>query len=298
MKTRKVLPGLLFAGAFAFMLTLSCSKDDGGRMSDDDLALAQDEAYADALYEEVDNMVISEITSLDDNQYVDDGTKSSSGGVCRTITVDHPDTTWFPKVITINYGEGCTVVFNDDTRTRKGQIIITITDRWYKPGAQHIVTFQDFYINDIKIEGTRTITNMGLNDKMHLELGIKLEQGKVIFSDTAWMTREAEHVREWIYHLYSPNDTVMVTGTASGINVKGETYERLITEPLVIVHCPDYHWRWVIVDGTIQIMNSVRGTSTIEYSGSGCEGTIVVSKDGDHHNYQFQFSHHHHRGGY
>ncbi len=294
MKTRRLLPGLLLAGIFMFWVPFSCSKDDGSKMSEDDLALAQDEAYADALFEEVDNTVLSEITLLDNNLYVDGGTKSTLCDVCRTITVDHPDTTRFPKVITIDYGEGCMMVFNDDTITLKGQIIITITDRWYKPGAQHIVTFQDFYINDVKIEGTRTITNMGLNDKMHLELGIKLEQGKIIFNDTAWMTREAEHVREWIIHLNPLKDSVLVTGVASGINVLGESYERLITEPLVLVHCPDYDWRWVIVDGTIQITNSERGTSTIEYSGSECDGKIEVSKDGDHHNYQFQFRYHNH----
>jgi hypothetical protein len=289
---------MILAGAIAILIPFSCSKDSGGKMSDEDLALAQDEAYADALFDEVDNMVISEITTLDDNRYIDGGTKAASNEVCRTITVDHPDTTWFPKVITIDYGDGCTVIFNNDTITRKGKIIITLTDRWFKPGAEHIVTFMDFSINDIKVEGTRTITNMGLNDKMHLELGIKLEQGKISFSDTAWITRESDHVREWILHLNPMYDTVLVTGTASGINILGETYERLITEPLVLVHCLDYHWRWVIIDGTLQITNSERGTSTIEYSGSDCEETITVNKDGDSQNYHFRFRHHHRWGGH
>jgi hypothetical protein len=297
MKTKRSIPGFLLVAAFAVLLIPSCSKDDAGNMSDADLALAQDEAYADALYEEVDNMVITEISALDGNQYIDGGTKSTSDDICRTITVDHPDTTWFPKIVTVDYGDGCTMVFNDDTITRKGKIIITLTDRWFKPGAEHIVTFSDFYINGIKIEGIRTITNMGLNEDLHLQMGIKLEQGKIIFNDTAWMTREADHVREWILHLNPQNDTVLITGTASGINIKGETYERLITEPLVMVHCTDYHWRWVIVDGTIQITTGESAITTLDYSSSGCDGTVVVNKNGVHHNYRFKFRHHNHWGG-
>jgi hypothetical protein len=297
MKTKRLIPGFVLTAAVILLLIPACSKDDAGNMSGDELALAQDEAYADALYEEVDNMVITEITTLDDNHYMGDGMKSTADDVCRTITVDHPDSTFFPKTVTIDYGDGCTMVFNDDTITRKGKIIVTITDRWFVPGAEHIVTFRDFYINEVKIEGTRTITNMGLNENLHLELGIKLEQGKIIFNDTAWLTREAEHVREWIFHLKPQNDTVLITGIASGINIKGKTYERLITDPLVLVHCQDYHWRWVIVDGTIQITNGENEITTIEYSTTGCESSIEVNKNGDHHNYQFRFRHHNHWGG-
>lgn len=287
------------ATAVAMFFTFSCSKNDGS-ISDSDLALAQDDAYAEALYNEVDNAVTTNLTTLDANHYSPAAMKSTSddGEGCATITVDHPDSTSFPKVITIDYGTGCTVVFKDDTITRKGKIIVTLTDRWWAEGAQHIVTFNDFYINDVKIEGTRTITNLGLNDMNHLELGIVLENGKITFNDTAWMTREANHVKEWIRSYNPHNDTIIITGTANGINVRGETYERLITEPLVLVHCTDYHWRWGIVGGIIQITNSASGVTTIDYSGSACEENLVISKNGFHHNYQFFFRKHNHRKGH
>jgi hypothetical protein len=299
MKTTKVFLGSMVSAIAVLLMVTSCSKDDSGSISSNDIVMAQDEAYADALYEEVDNMVVSNITSLDVNHFSVMGLKSTTddGEDCVSITVDHPDSTSFPKVITLDYGTGCTKVFRDDTITWKGQIIITLTDRWFVQGAEHTVTFNNFYINDVKIEGTRTITNMGLNDRNHLELKIVLENGKITFSDTASMTRNATHVREYIRSFNPLNDTILITGTANGTNIKGEDYERLITEPLVLVHCQDYHWRWVIVAGKIQITNSVSGITTVDYSSTGCDATITIGKNGHHHNYSFKYKHHNHWKG-
>jgi len=293
MKTKNVIWGIAIIAASFYLQ--SCSKSDDGSISEANLALAQDDAYADALYEDVDNTVAAELTTLDGNGYAMMGLKSTEDDICRTITVDHPDSTSFPKVITIDYGDGCTVVFGDDTITRKGQIIITLTNRWWVPGAEHIITFNEFFINDVKIEGTRTITNLGMNDEFHFEMSIVLEGGKITFNDTAFMTREANHLREWIFASNPQNDTVLVTGTASGLNVMGETYSRVIVEPLVLVHCDDYRWRWVIVDGLVEITNSASGTTTIDYTADGCDGTLIVNKNGYHHNYQFKYHHRNHR---
>jgi len=279
------------------MLPLSCSKDDGGSMSDDDLSLAQDEAYADALFEEVDNMVSEELLLLDENGYTTDTKKSFAEDICFTVTVDHPDSTHFPKVITMDYGDGCAVVFNGDTIVRKGQIIVTLTGRWFTEGSQHIVVFNNFSINDVKIEGTRTRANLGFNAANHLELGTELQDGKITFNDSLFMTREASHVREIIRHMNPQNDTILVTGSANGINVLGQAYTRTITEPLVMVHCIQYKWRWVIVDGTVELTNSETGSTTIDYSGAGCDGEVIINKNGYRHNYDFKFNHRNHKSG-
>lgn len=298
MKLNRIFARMLLSALTVLSLGLSCSREDDGSISETDLALAQDEAYADAIYTEVDNMVVSEITTLDGNGYLTLGLKSTEDeNPCYTVTVDHPDSTHFPKVVTIDYGDGCTVIFRDDTITREGQIKITITDRWFMPGAQNIVTFSDFYINGVKIEGTRTITNLGFNDEDHLELGILLEGGKITFTDNTFMTRDADHVREWIRHFNPQNDTIMITGSANGINILGEEYSRVITDPLVLVHCREYKWRWVIVDGSVEITNSTTGTSTIDYSADDCDGTVIVNKNGYHHNYDFKYNHRHHKRG-
>lgn len=287
---------MLLASA-GILLVPSCSKDNSGNISSKDVIAAQDEIYADALYEEVDNTVVSSITSLDLSGFSNAGLKSTEhdSDDCMTVTVDHPDSVSFPKVATLDFGQGCTRIYKNDTLTLKGQIIVTVTDHWFVTGSQHVITFNNFSINGVQLEGTRTITNMGLNDKDHFELGIALTGGKVIFNDTAFMTRESNHVREWIRGHNPLNDTILVTGSASGINIQGEEYQRNITSPLVLVRCKESHWRWVIVKGTIQITNSVTGVSTIEYTSTGCESSVVLNKDGLHLNMPFMYKHHNHR---
>ncbi len=111
MKTRHAILGMMGLAAAAMIFIQSCSKDEGS-ISDTDLALAQDETYADALYDEVDNITGTEISTLDDNNYSPEDLKSTGDWICAAITVDHPDLVTFPKHISIDYGEGCSVVFN------------------------------------------------------------------------------------------------------------------------------------------------------------------------------------------
>jgi hypothetical protein len=283
----------------AVLMVTACSREEDGSISGTELKLTQDEAFADALYTEIDNMVVYEITTLDAGGYLTTGLKSTEDEEpCLLVNVDHPDSTRFPKVITLDYGDGCTMIFRDDTLTRKGQISITITDRWFLPGAETIVTFNGFYINGTKIEGTRTITNLGLNDADHLEMGVVLTGGRITFEDETWMSREASHVREWIRYWNPMNDTVFITGSATGINVLGENYQRVITEPLVLVHCSEYRWRWVLVDGTVEVTNSSTGTTTIDYSAEDCAGQVLINKNGYRHNYTFRYNHRHHQRGH
>jgi hypothetical protein len=288
MKKKNGLYAIMIIAATAF-LSPSCSKDDNGSIPEDDIALAQDEAYVDALFDELDNFALSEIKILDDSDYDIPTTKSTLVDKCYMVSVDHFDTTTFPKEITIDFGEGCSIAFNGDTITRSGQVIITITNRWYLENAQHIMTFNNFYFNGARIEGTRTITNEGLNEKLHLMISVTLQNGKVTFNENSFVTRTASHMNEYAFHLNPLNDTIWVTGTANGTNILGENYNRTILEPLVFVRCPDYQYRWTATEGKIEIINSVRGNMTIEHAGNGCDGDVIIEKDGNRVVYQFRY---------
>jgi hypothetical protein len=294
MKRKNRFVGLMLITAIVFLMP-SCNKDESGTIPKDDVALAQDEAYADAVFEETDDMALSEVKNLDDDDYGSNVLKSAQTNVCYTVSVSNQDTTTFPKTITIDFDEGCTTIFNGDTITRSGQIVITITNRWFVVGAQHIITFNNFYFNGAKVEGTRTLTNDGLNNQNHLESSVTLENGKITFADDTYISRNSSHVREWIWHANSLNDTVCVTGYASGVNILGEEYERNIIDSLVYVRCPDMGYRWGIADGKVEVVNGTRGNMTIEYSGEACSGDVIIEKDGNRYSYEFQYSYHRRR---
>lgn len=289
MKTKIFYSALaLVAAGIAFMYN-ACTKEDDGMITEIDIALAQDEVYVDALYNEVDNLVENTASTLDLNDYQPNMMKSTDETPCVVITIDHPDGIVFPKVITIDYGEGCTKVFNKDTITYSGQIIITITEPYFVPGAQRIVTFNEFYINDAKIEGTRTITNLGINDAGHIETSVTLENGKITFGDGNWVSRDSEILREWIRKEDWLEDTIFITGSSYGTNVLGEQYVREITEPIMMIHCYEYHYHWIRVDGTVTITNSERGIFTIDFGDGTCEGALILNKFGEKQKLQFKF---------
>ncbi len=291
MKTNRYFFELLFVLFLGTLLISSCEKDKD-QLSDEVITLAETEAINNAIYEEIDGTVETTLVTLDLNKYSESSVKSTSADACPVITVDHPDTTYFPKIVTIDYGDGCSFVFNNDTITRKGRIIITVTGRYFVTDAKRIITFENFYINDVKVEGTRTITNLGINDKGHLTFGIKLEDGKITFNDGKFVTCESERVREWVRSDDWSNDTVYITGWISGTNLNGDNYTCETGDPLVLVHCLIFNRRWTIVDGTLVITVGDETPITIDYGNGTCDRIINVSKDKKSRSLEFHYRHH------
>ncbi len=286
--------GLFIVALFLLsgMLIMSCEKnipvEEEAKLSALDIELAADDAVADDIYDDIDATVDQKLLELDENNYQLLETKSTADEyVCLVITVDYPDSTRFPKVVTFDYGEGCSVVFNGDTITKMGKIIVTMTDRFNVPGSQHILTFEDFFVNEVKVEGTRTITYNGLNDDSLFEFSIVLEGGKLTFIDPSTgeplvYTREAGLLKEWYRAPVPVEDSLYLNGLIWGVNVYGENYSREITEELTLAHCLGYGRRWVIVDG--QILSIVGETETlIDYEGGGCDAVAQIRRDGAMH---------------
>jgi hypothetical protein len=281
-KMRLIIPVGLFS-LLAFF-AVSCEKNnvspESTSLSPIDIDLAKDDAIADDIYDDVDALVQTGLRELVENDFQQSSLKSADEDfICLEITVDHPDTTRFPKVITLNYGEGCTFIINGDTITKQGAIIITLTDKFYNPGAQHIVTFREYYVNGIKVEGKLTSTYVGVNEDELLEYRMTLEGGKLIYDETTQYTREARHKKEWYRSNVPVEDSLYISGSMWGVNVEGEEYSREITERLTLAHCPSYGRRWVIVEG--QIVSTLGDRETIiDYSDGGCEGIAIIRRDG------------------
>ncbi len=292
-KARFVIPVGLFS--FLALLTISCEKNNlspaSESLSDTDIELVKDELTADDIFNEIDAVVLSEIQVLEENDYQSASLKSTDEDYpCLEVTVDHPDTTRFPKVITFDYGNGCTFIINGDTISKKGAIVVTLTDKIYNTGAQRIVTFRDYAVNEIKVEGVFSSTYNGVNENDLLEYTTTLEKGKLIFNETIVYTREGRHKREWYRSRIPIEDTVFISGSAWGVNIVGEEYSREIADRLTLAHCPSYVRRWVIVDG--QVISTIGGTETIiDYSEGGCDGTAVIERNGRKHRLRIRERH-------
>jgi hypothetical protein len=99
----------------------------------------------------------------------------ASIGDCADITVTPNDST-YPKTITIDFGNGC---LGRDGKFRSGAILIHLTAPLRRPGSVVTVTFRNYYVNRIHLEGTKIISN--LSDLPTHKWSVKVVDGKVTF---------------------------------------------------------------------------------------------------------------------
>jgi len=195
----------------------------------------------------VDNMFEDVSMDADYVSFNEDVTNSKSSGDmpgCAVITIEYPEDTPYPRIVTIDFGEeGCAFTHQDVTITKKGKIIVSISDRFINPGAVRTVMLDSFYVNDNLIEGTRTMTNNGIGDNGFYSFTVELTGGKVITDEGLVIEREYTRTRAWIAGFDTPkyhfDDEFSVTGNGAGVNSDGISYIREITAELHIArNCP------------------------------------------------------------
>jgi len=272
MKTRKwiFILSVLVAGAFIFS---SCQKNKTSVLTQDDEATVEDNALMENLLDDAMDAADYAVITVDNMIY--SGSLKSAAVVdsCPLITVDHPDTTYWPKIITIDYGDLCTG-FNGHTRS--GKIVITITGRYMKAGSVRTIELVNYYINGIHVEGKRTVTNEGRNDNGNMVFTVELEGGKITVNDTVVITKEFTRNREWVNGEDTRNhwdDVFFITGSASGTNFRGHTYTRTITNPLEWAASCRF-----LISGTVEIQIDDRDPVTLDYGDGTCDNIATLTK--------------------
>lgn len=269
----------LFGGSLLFV---SCNKDEKSQLDNSSaIAVAEDDANSDNLFDDVYSEMDETVTDLETEKYAvsSSGLKSIAVEGSKTVTVSTPDTVSFPKTITIQY-----VNWTDMAgRIKNGTINIVITGRYRTVGATKTVTFQNYSIDSISIEGTHTVENLGRTDLGYLQYKVSLVGGKVTFPNGLFITRAFERTRTWVAGEITPHfiwdDAYLIEGSASGINRKGYAYTRTIINPLYIAAaCP-----W-IARGTVEI--SVNGNIIHVNYGSNdalCDNMATININGEIH---------------
>jgi hypothetical protein len=269
MKKVKLIIGLLTITGFS-MLT-SCNKTTDA--PEESTFSAQDDALAEQVYTEVSNLA-DEAYDLNTG-----GLKSTDGGErlflgeCASITLD---TTIFPRVLTIDFGEENCLC--NDGRYRRGKIIISFTGRYRMPGTVITHGFDNYYVDDNKIEGTKVVTNMGQNDSGHTYFTIEVVGIIYKANDGGTISWNSSRVREWAEGedtRFRRDDVYLITGTANGIRANGETWEKEIINALrVELNCR------FIVSGTMEIRPENRPLRILDYGDGECDNIATVLIDG------------------
>ena len=255
---------------------ISCQKDTSA-VEQAGVNIADDNAVSDAVFEDIYSTTDNADIILD--QMGKSGSSKSMevlADSCPTVTVTHPETGIWPKVVTVDFGEGCAGLYDN---SRSGKIIIEVTGPRLEVGTKRTITFENYYFNGIKVEGTKVVENTGYNDNQNLVCSVSLTGGKLTLPDGRYIERSFEHQREWIAGLLTKNiwdDECLITGTASGTTLEGVAYSNTITTAL--------DWKRVcffIVSGVVKIQREGKEDVEINYGTGDCDAKAVVTRGGE-----------------
>ncbi len=263
----------LFAFLAVTFIATSCQKEEGNpsQVSEADLLTAENEVAVESAFEDIDDIGFESFFYLESGGRIE--ANDDSPIHCATRSHDKEN-----KTIIIDYGKGC---IGKRGRERSGKIIITYTDKRFVPGAIHTITFNNFYIDGNKIEGTRIRTNISESLDDNLKFKIELVGGKVTFEDGTVATRDAEWETTRIRTSNPINDKRIRTGGAKGINNDGVGYIVTITKPIVWKRgCLSKLKVMIPVEGTKVKEFEDGKTVTIDYGDGSCNNSMTITIDG------------------
>lgn len=186
------------------------------------------------------------------------------------------DTTSSPKSVTVDYGSSnCTC---NDGKTRRGKIVTTFTGQYIAPGTIITHTPVDYYVNDIKYEGTKTVQNMGLNSNSQPYFNVQID-GTATLESGEVVDYTSTRVRTWTTGfntlLNRFDDEYDITGTSEATFSSGEGYIGNTTSPIHIkVGCG------FPVSGTLEITPTGKPVRQINYGDGTCDYSFTVTVSG------------------
>ena len=132
--------------------------------------------------------------------------------------------------IKIDFGDG---VIGPNGKTRKGIVIITYSDfRWF-PGSVVTTKLENFSVDDIRVEGVRTVTNISeLNELSTPKFTSVIKNGKLTWPDGSFITYDAQKVHTWELDENLEAITLNVEGTARGTTRRESDFRSTITSAL------------------------------------------------------------------
>lgn len=269
--------GLLFMG--------SCAKEKSRNGSDEEQQMQASKASseADGEAEIIFNGLFDDAMGV--NAEVGMGGTGIFGrtAVCPEVTITHTSSTPFPIRIVLNFGiNGCVA---PDGHFRKGKIIIEYTDRLLVPGATSTTTFDGFYYDSIKVEGTHKIKNTSAGTTTR-QFTIDVINAKLTRPSGNYSSWNSHKVMTQIEGFVTPlpiDDIFRIEGTAEGKVLRGSLlvlWNSSTIEPLIKrFNC---HW---IVKGKVRTIRSTTSTTSpwvavLDFGAGTCDNQATITING------------------
>jgi len=266
------------------MLVTSCNEEE--RLTATDTQDITEEAITDSYFQDMDDMAGVAINAPTDNQY--SGGRSATTitiqdqrfnceGIVVTVTPGANSTLDSPQgVLTVNFGlTGCTDLRGN---IRTGKVIFTYNGRRFVPGSTVVTTVENYTINGVKLEGTRTLTNVSGSNSEAPKFNAVLVNGKAtLLADGSFAERESNITWSWIRAASPADDYLLIdqSSVASGTTRGGREYSVSLTEGLKYKR-----FCGIAVDGIKKYVIDGTKEITIDYGNGECDKSVVITVNG------------------
>jgi len=270
MLTRYYPFALLTAGMFMFQ---SCEKEKKPVNNSEDQAAAADLAASEQFYDDAWNISGQAVSTGSVAGLKMSGNAQILNG-CATVT---RDTVSVPHTATIDFGP--TNCLCSDGRYRRGQIVVSWQGAFLDSGHVHTIGFNNYYVNDHQVTGTKTVTNTGNNSAGQMQIGIAVNGAIILPANGGTRSINYNRVRTWVNGQNTPvrhDDAFEITGSGTMTRPNGSSYSSTITSPLL----RSFNCQW-IRGGVIQITNTATNTTrTLDYGNGSCDDQAVLTVNG------------------
>jgi hypothetical protein len=263
----------------AGVITFSSCKDEE-RLTATDTQDISEEALTDAYFQDIDDMGGVVMGSPTENAFssgrsdgtitiTDDRFKCAMVTIQATGTLEHPTGT-----ITVDFGSGC---IDNRMNVRKGKLKFSYSGWRFIPGSSVTLTTEAYAINDVKLEGTRTSTNVQGSTADAPKYNVVLTNGRITFPDGSSAERESDITWEWIRAANPVDDYLVIAqeSTADGITRGGRDYHVSLAEPLKYKR-----FCGIAVDGIKNFTIDGEKEIVLDYGDGTCDKSVAITVNG------------------
>jgi hypothetical protein len=271
MKTNQIgLLLLLFAATIIF--NTGCKKDDNKEDQTKETSVDQGLVLAERTFNDIGNFTSSAF-SEGKGKLKSGETTLLQGANCLVITFD---LTSSPYKMVLDFGNtNCLCI---DGIYRRGKIVVSYTASYGDSLASLNTTFDNFFVNDNQISGTRILTYKGHNQTGHPNWDVTIDGSIVLASGEGTITYQSSHNSEMIEGELTPalSDNVFsITGSANGTSITGQAFSSVITTPLISkMTCGHF------VSGVVEITPAAQPMRILNYGTGECDNKATVTVSG------------------
>ncbi len=261
----------------------SC-KDEEERLMASDTQDITEEALTDAYFQDLDDIGGVVIASPANDDYsgvrgattitiTDDRCKCAVVTIEANGTIEHPE-----GLITVDFGEGCT---DERLNTRKGKLKFAYSGWPFIPESQVVLTTENYFINGVKLEGTRTSTNIQGSTGEAPKFNVILTNGKATFPDGSVALRQSNITWKWVRADNPVDDYIIIDqqSEASGVTRGGRPYQVSLVEELKYKR-----FCGIAVDGIKRYILDEDKEIIIDYGNGTCDKSVAITVNDVTHN--------------